>query len=215
MNRANLVFCGATVLAAGLAGCGGSSDTTRPTPVVATFQLGPYQSYVHVADQVAMIASGESAQGTPTVVGPVTFSSSDPSRVSVDLHTGIATALDTGLVTVTATMTSGSHLSAVATIWVVPAQSSDVFATDSLTFTPSLLVIKMDENGHAHFVAHFGHVAHHLQLNSSYGYSRDLGVYSDTNVTMNLRNSDIDSDFGGFTLRCLIHPSMSARVIVQ
>ena len=216
MNRANLVCCGATLLAACLAGCGGASEVTRPTPpVLSTFELGPSQSYIHVTDRVAMQTFGASAQGVPVDPGPVTFSSSDPSRVSVDSHSGIATAKDTGTVTITATMTSGSHLSAVASIWVLPAQSPDVFATDSLTLTPPLLVVKMDEAGHAHFVAHFGHVAHHLQLSADYGYSRDLDVHSDTSVTIGLRNSDIDAAVGGFTLRCLIHPSMTSKVVVQ
>jgi hypothetical protein len=216
MNRATIVLSVAALVASCLIGCSGASD--GPTPVLASLSLSPSQSYLKVADHLPILVSAESDQGLPMFdFGALAFSSSDPSKVTIDSQSGVATALDTGSVTITAQTVSGPAHSATAQITVLPTQTPDMFATDSLIFTPHVLLVNASEpHASGLFTLHIGHVAHHILISSPVSYSeRDLGALSDTTESINFRASDLRESGGVYQLRCLIHPSMSATVVIQ
>jgi plastocyanin len=213
--RVMRLISAAGVLAA-IVACGGSSDnnSTGPTPVFTSVSLGPQSPTLAVGATVTMVATpkdqtGASMSGLPAA----TFSSSDPTTVTVDPATGLATGVAVGGATITATIVSGSvSLSGTQQVTVTaPSSTASVTATTGQAFVPNAVTITVG-SGSGTVTWVFQSLAHTVSFDQGPAGSTnppDIGVTTNASVPRTF------TTHGVYHYHCTIHSNMSGTVTVN
>lgn len=203
-----------SVVAAILA-CGGSSDggSTGPTPVFTSVAVTPSSPSVTVGATTTLTATAKDQSGASFAGAPAaTWTSSDPTKATVDAATGVVSGVANGVSTITASITAGSvtHTGSQQLSVAAPSANGSVTATATLSFDPhSVTILRAGGTGSVNWT--FQSVTHNVTWDSqpSGATVADIG---------NSKNEDVARNFtvaGTYQYHCSIHSTMSGVVIVQ
>ena len=214
MLRSAVRVVAAVSVAAGIAACGGGSDsTTGPTPVFTSVAVTPSPATVSVGSTLAMTATAKDQNGAILSSAPAaTWSSSDETKATVDPATGVVTGVADGNSTITASITVGSvtHSGSQQVSVSTPSATAGVTATTSQTFSPSNVTIaRAGGTGTVTWI--FQSLAHTV----TWDLQPAGANVSDIDVT---QNAHVARDFtvaGHYTYHCSIHSGMHGKVDVQ
>lgn len=201
------------VVAAILA-CGGSNGgSTGPTPVFTSVAVTPSSPSVSVGATTTLTATAKDQSGATFAGAPAAaWTSSDPTKATVDAATGVVSGVANGVSTLTASVTVGSvtHTGTQQVSVVTPSANGSVTATSALSFDPhSVTILRASGTGSVTWT--FQSVTHTVTWDSqpSGATVADIG---------DSKNQDVARNFtvaGTYQYHCSIHSNMSGVVVVQ
>lgn len=195
--------------------CGGSSgNTTGPTPVFTSVVVTPNPASVFVGSTQAMTATAKDQTGAVMSGLPAaSWTSSDPTKATIDAATGVATGVAAGSTTITATIVSGSISHSGTQILTVtsPSSTASVAATTGLVFSPNSVTV-VRSGGTATVTWNFQSVAHTVSFDS-----QPAGAsVEDIPATASASVSRTFTVAGTYAYHCTIHgPGMNGVINVQ
>ena len=203
-----ITLAGSALVAAVACTAGGPNEIRRPTSLF----LYPGSPVVQLGDTVTLVGIVGTTDGPPLEHEfPTTFSSSDPSKVTVDSKTGTARGLSPGYSVITGTVGSGTQaISATQQLFVVSATSpSTVVASASLAFSPSDVTIDAGSTVEWHFESVTHTVTFYDQLNVGLFHPVNIGPTSNAVVARTFPSR------GTYTYQCSIHPAIIGTINVN
>jgi plastocyanin len=214
MFRRVLRIIAAGSVVAAISACGGSSsDSTGPTPVFTSVSVGPTSPAVSPDNTIAMTATAKDQNGhTMTGLPGAAWTSSDPTKATIDPSSGVATGIANGNTTITATITSGSvsHSGTAQLVVSTPPSSQTVTAAASLAFHPPSVTVGRS-GGSATVTWAFQSVAHTVSWDSQPTGANVTGIPATASANV----SRTFTVAGTYNYHCTIHSNMSGVVIVQ
>jgi plastocyanin len=193
--------------------CGGSSSSTGPTPVFTSVVVGPTSPAVSPGNTIALTATAKDQNGaTMSGLPAASWTSSDATKATIDPGTGIATGVENGSSTITATIVSGSvtHSGTAQLVVSTPPSSGAVTAASTLVFDPHSVTIGRS-GGTSSITWTFQSVAHTVTWDNQPAGANVAEIPATSNATVS-RNFTIA---GTYTYHCTIHSNMSGVIVVQ
>ena len=203
------------LLALGYVACGGggAADATGPSAAVfAKLDMSLTQATVAVEESYRLTATPKDEAGSPMTGLPLAaFTSSDPSRASVDA-TGLVTGLAPGTATITATLTvggvtqTGTCVVTVTARLVNPPPGSNVVTTPGTSFLPKSITISINDS----VTWRFSGAVHNVTFNGAAPPAGNIPDQQAGNAV-----SRTFTTAGTFDYECTRHGGMTGTVIVQ
>jgi plastocyanin len=199
-----------------VAGCGGGGDGgnggTQPPPPVASVVISPGGAQsLQACGTRAFSAEARNAQGNPLSGRAFTWSTSDPTKVSLSANSGTqitATAVGVGSSTLTAS--SGgvtSNPGVTVTVNAGGASGSADVGTTAATFTPSCVTITAGGTVTWTFIAAPSHNVTFTTSNKP--PQGDIATTQNTTVSRQFPTA------GSYPYTCTLHGGMNGVVVVQ
>lgn len=210
LRRVVLIIAAGSAVATVLA-CG-ASNTTGPKAVLTSVVVRPITPAVFVGDTQAMTATGKDQTGATMIGLPAaSWTSSDPTKATIDPSTGVATGVGGGSTTLTATIVSASvtHSGTQSLTVTMLSSTGSVAATPALLFSPMSVTV-LRSGGTATITWNFQSVTHTVHFDSQ----PTGATVGDIPATTSASVSRIFTVAGTYAYHCLIHGADMYGVII-